>query len=129
MTAVAAVLGAGNTSSAESEHPGYTAYRQYCAVCHGLDADGEGPVAPVLKETPSDLRMLSQRYGSPLPVQKLIELIDGRERPIAHGTRDMPVWGKRLLEAMPPSAGSESFKRGMIYSIVGYLESIQVPAE
>jgi mono/diheme cytochrome c family protein len=126
---LAVVLGTGASASAGDEHPGYPVYRQYCAVCHGLEADGDGPVAPVLKQAPADLRMLGQRYGLPLPEQKLIDFIDGREMPVAHGTREMPVWGKRLLGGVPPSAGSESLKRGMIYAIVGYLDSIQLPAE
>lgn len=38
----------------ESEHvipalDGPTLYVTYCAVCHGLDADGHGPMASVLK--------------------------------------------------------------------------------
>lgn len=108
------------------EHGGYQTYRQYCASCHGIYADGRGPLAPVLKERPADLTRLAQRYGTPLPKPMLTEFIDGRRYVRAHGPGDMPVWGDRLLLGMPESAGKSVGQRGRILVILDYLESIQV---
>jgi mono/diheme cytochrome c family protein len=110
----------------ESEGPGADSYRQYCASCHGADGAGDGPVADSLKEKPADLRKLGEHFGTPLHVAHLIDVIDGRDMPRAHGTSDMPVWGKSLIQEVPPSAGKEAFKRGTIAVIIGYLESIQL---
>jgi mono/diheme cytochrome c family protein len=109
-----------------SDHPGYAAYEQYCAVCHGLFADGKGLVAPVLKTPPSNLRTLGVRHGTPLPKQKLVRFVDGSEPVLAHGSREMPVWGTKLYETLP-NPMPDSRQRGAILTILDYLESIQEP--
>jgi len=107
------------------DHPGYRDYRQYCASCHGVFADGNGPVAPVLKTPPADLTRLGARYGMPLPRAKLIPFIDGRDGKRAHGTREMPVWGKVLIEDQRGSTEREMMMRGSLLVILDYLETLQ----
>ena len=107
-----------------ADHPGYSEYQQYCAACHGVFADGKGLVVPVLTEKPADLRHLSARYGTPLSKQKLIRTIDGSEPILAHGSREMPIWGTRLYEQVP-NPMSDARQRGAILTILDYLESIQ----
>lgn len=130
LTLVAAACTAGLVLSGgaarAAEHGGRAPYEQYCASCHGAAADGQGPVAESFAEPPPDLRQLARKYGSPLPRPKLIEFIDGREMVRAHGTRDMPVWGEKLLAGVPPGAGNEAFKRGTIAVILDYLETLQI---
>ncbi|HEY8153673.1 MAG TPA: cytochrome c [Myxococcota bacterium] len=105
-------------------HAGYAEYQQYCAACHGVFADGQGLVAPVLKQAPPNLRQLGIRYGTPLPRQKLIRSIDGSDPVLSHGSREMPIWGTRLYgEAPVPTPDSR--QRGSILTILDYLESIQ----
>lgn len=106
------------------DHAGYGLYQQYCAVCHGVFADGNGLVVPVLTQKPTNLRRLSERYGTPLPKPKLVRTIDGSEPIIAHGSREMPVWGTRLYEDLP-SRMPNSRERGAILTLLDYLESIQ----
>jgi len=68
-------------------------YVQYCASCHGMDAKGTGPVAADLKTAPSNLTTIAQRHGgkfNPIHVQLNI---NGENDVVAHGTKDMPVWG------------------------------------
>src|ERR1022692_4159181 len=36
---------------------------EYCAQCHGMDATGDGPIAPDLKERPADLTQLVPKNG------------------------------------------------------------------
>ncbi len=64
---------------------------QYCASCHGRNADGKGPLAPTLSTPPANLRLLWERYGNPLPEDQIARFIDGRADVKAHGPRDMPV--------------------------------------
>ena len=121
---VASVAFAGATSAAD--HPGRAVYEQYCAACHGLTGEGDGPVAEEMKISPADLRKLGQKYGTPIPKPKLRELIDGRQMVRSHGTADMPVWGDNLIRNAPPTANVELFKRGTIIVILDYLETLQL---
>lgn len=105
---------------------GYSEYRQYCAVCHGVFADGNGLVVPILKVAPTDLTTLAARHGRPLPRAKLREYIDGRRPVLAHGNREMPIWGRRLGEGYPNRTG-ELTKRNIIHAILNYLEAVQRP--
>jgi mono/diheme cytochrome c family protein len=107
-----------------ADHPGYAEHQQYCAVCHGVFADGQGLVVPVLKVAPPNLRRLGARYGTPLPRQKLIRSIDGSDPILSHGSREMPIWGTRLYEEAP-NPMPDSRQRGSILTILDYLDSIQ----
>ena len=110
----------------DEQHPGFEVYRSYCAVCHGLFADGKGPVAPVLTSPPVALSRLSERYGSPLRSEELADVIDGRTMTRSHGTNDMPVWGERLYEGGRDSRRLADVRRGTILRIIEYLNAIQV---
>ena len=103
---------------------GYAEYQQYCASCHGVWADGEGLLKPVLTVAPTNLRTLEQRHGSPFPRERILEYIDGRRPVIAHGSREMPVWGRRLDENVDTSV-PDMRKRSMMMVIIDYLEAIQ----
>ncbi len=124
--AAAAMAGEGENKRAQLNEGvvGYNEYRQYCAVCHGVFADGDGLVAPILKVAPTNLRTLGERHGSPLPRPKLREYIDGRRPVLAHGSREMPIWGRRLGEGYP-NRSPEMSKRNIINAILNYLESVQ----
>jgi len=103
---------------------GRTLYLRYCAACHGRNADGKGPVAPALKTPPADLRILSKRYGNPLPEDQMARFIDGRADIAAHGPREMPVWGGRVW-AHREGEGNEGHVTRAIANLVAYLQSIQ----
>lgn len=107
---------------------GRVLYGRYCASCHGLAADGRGPVAPALSRPPSDLRRLGERYGTPLPADRIARFIDGREDVAAHGAREMPVWGDRFRAPEPEESGRKPAVDPRIVAIVVYLRSIQTPA-
>ena len=125
----ATVVQAESPRQVNEDHPGYQDFRRYCGSCHGVFADGQGPVAPVLKTPPADLTRLGQRYGMPLPRTKLMPFIDGRDAKRAHGTREMPIWGKVLYEDQRGSLEREMMVRGTILVILDYLETVQVPVE
>jgi len=105
-------------------------FMTYCAACHGVLADGNGPVAEQLVKRPPDLTTLSDRYGVPLPVERIAAFIDGRDDVLAHGPREMPVWGQRFFDDDPAlSPNAEGARRRTIRVIVEYLESIQSRVE
>ena len=99
-------------------------FRRYCASCHGMTGAGDGPVASSLSKPPANLRLLSDKYGSPLPVAKLADIIDGRDAVRAHGTAEMPVWGERLYAIGQGERGEVGIGE-IIGKIVAYLDTIQ----
>jgi len=120
------VLGAVTKVHADDATQGHNYYLRYCASCHGQNGDGLGPVAPALKVHPPDLRRLSERYGTPLPAKRLGQYIDGRDMVTAHGSRTMPVWGRRFEEAWTAKRAGEPEMKDQISRIVEYLDSIQL---
>ena len=114
------------TAASAADPPGKAVFEQYCASCHGMAADGKGPVAAELKVAPADLRKLGKEFGTPLAKPKLLEVIDGRNMVRAHGTATMPVWGDQLVREVPPSTNTEFFKRATILVIIEYLQTLQV---
>ena len=71
-----------------------------------------------------NLRTLEQRHGSPFKRERIVEYIDGRRPVVAHGSREMPVWGRRLDENVDTSV-PDMRKRSMMMVIIDYLEAIQ----
>src|SRR5689334_12557635 len=65
-----------------------------CGSCHGADARGRGPVAAALRTPPPDLTTLAIRSGDRFPRERVIAVMTGEMPEIAHGTREMPVWGE-----------------------------------
>ena len=96
-------------------------FEHNCAICHGLDARGNGPFAELLNVKPPDLTLLSRAAGGDFPFSRVYQRIDGRELPLAHGNRSMPIWGQRLKR----EGGDETYVRGRIFEIMLYLESLQ----
>lgn len=132
LAALVGGLGGSGQAVAEPEraidetHPGYPYYRQYCASCHGIFADGNGLLVPILTHKPPDLSRLTHAYGSPLPEAKVAAFIEGVTMPVAHGRSDMPVWGKKLKQQLGPGLANQPARRMIIDLIVDYLVAIQV---
>jgi mono/diheme cytochrome c family protein len=102
-------------------------YQRYCAVCHGDQGKGSGPVAEYLKTTPADLTQTSKKNGGTFPFWRVYRVIDGSEVIVGHGTREMPIWGQelRIEERKSPAHIQEDVIAGRIWQITVYLESIQ----
>ena len=96
-------------------------FRAYCASCHGVDAQGNGPAAPALKTKPADLTLLSKRNGGQFPEERVRKVISGDDVLAAHGSREMPIWGPVFHQI------EEDVDRGNVRmeNLVKYLESIQ----
>ncbi|RUV46653.1 c-type cytochrome, partial [Mesorhizobium sp. M5C.F.Ca.IN.020.29.1.1] len=83
-------------SSAQEMSYGEAEYLNSCAVCHGLDGKGDGPLGDVLLKRPADLTRLSERNGGAFPYSRVFATIDGRYALPSHGDREMPVGGRCL---------------------------------
>ena len=78
---------------------GAVTYRLYCRNCHGAKGAGDGKLAGMLSEEPSDLTGIALENGGEFPEDEVRAVIDGREEVGAHGTREMPVWGEAFDDA------------------------------
>ena len=128
----------GRQVAAEVLDPGKAEYHSSCASCHGIDGKGNGPVGADLKVPPSDLTVLARKNNGVFPFNSVYETIDGRKSVIAHGTRDMPIWGDRYApeptEGLIPRPSEnilslfydpEAIVRMRILAVIDYLNRIQ----
>jgi mono/diheme cytochrome c family protein len=77
---------------------GQQEFRHSCVVCHGLTGKGESVMTTLnlLAIKPPDLRQLRKRNKGTFPFWQMYRVIDGRQEILAHGSRDMPMWGTSL---------------------------------
>lgn len=95
-------------------------FRTSCAVCHGTDALGKGPMAGQLNPKAADLTVLSKNNGGVFPYERVFKMIDGRGALAVHGSGQMPIWGDRYsLEVKQPIV------RARILELVYHLRQIQ----
>lgn len=101
---------------------GPTLYKSYCAVCHGLNGKGDGPMAALLKTTPPDLTRIAERNGGKFPRAAVEKIISGVEpRPSGHGPREMPVWGPIFSQI----AWDLDLGQVRVYNLAACLEEMQ----
>jgi hypothetical protein len=92
---------------AEESDVGKIEYSSACSACHGTDGKGSGPLAAELKTKPADLTALVKRNSGVFPLNAVYAVIDGRTPIGSHGTREMPIWGKRF--APSPFSSNQTF--------------------
>jgi len=97
-------------------------YREYCAVCHGLDGKGDGPMAASLKTRPADLTRIAGPGRSDFPLDRVEKVISGAEAVRkGHGTKEMPVWGPVFSQI----AWDQDLGRVRIHNLALYLKAMQ----
>ena len=123
---------AATTAALSQESIGQQEFMTNCAVCHGADGKGDGPILDFLKDAPSDLTRISARNGGQFPFQTVYDTIADVESNRAHGTSEMPVWGDRfnlsiIAQEGEFGAGSGGMPsaRARILELVFYLATIQ----
>jgi len=119
-----------SSAIAQDAPTGATLFADHCAVCHGVQAAGNGPMAPVLTIQPTDLTQLAARNDGVFPTARVAARIDGRDPLVAHGS-PMWVFGE-FFDAQGPDialqlpAGERIMVSGPIADLVAWIETIQV---
>jgi len=108
-----------SASQKDKNERGRKLYMQYCASCHGIDGKGSGPAAASLKGNLPDLTMIPKVDGK-FPALRVEHAISGDKEVIAHGSKEMPVWGT----VFRTQRGASSAKLD-VYALMKYIESIQ----
>lgn len=112
-----------------SRETGKSIFEMNCAVCHGADGKGSGPMAGSLGVQPADLTRISARRDGVWPMLEVMSIIDGYAKrtdprpdmPIIAGVADGP------LIAFDTGNGLTSTAPAALIAVTTYLESIQVP--
>ncbi len=110
---------------------GKVAFEANCAVCHGMQGHGDGPYADMLNTPVPNLSTLAKRNGGAFPFQKIYQTIDGTRILKAHGTSEMPIWGKVFnSKGMQYCLGwspcdPEPFVRAQILALTEYVYRLQ----
>ena len=124
-TLTALTLSAASGMAQDVEN-GTNIYDDQCAVCHGADARGKGPLAPALILQPPSLRDLTQRYEG-FPTVRVVMRIDGSDPLVSHGS-PMPIYGPFFEEKdaiLKSESGQPIMTSQPIADLVAYLKHIQ----
>jgi mono/diheme cytochrome c family protein len=100
-------------------------FLDYCAACHGILGNGDGPAAPFLKTPPTNLTLLAKKNGGNFPADHVINVLQFGIPTTAHGSKDMPVWGE-LFKSLSASHGTERAESALrIHSLSEYIKTLQ----
>ena len=97
-------------------------YQSYCSSCHGANAKGHGPAAPALKAAPTDLTVLAKANKGIFPAEHFATVLEGKAAVPAHGSREMPVWGRIFSRLSNSDVGEVQLR---IFNLSQYVESLQ----
>ena len=107
---------------------GYSGGRLYtvlCAGCHGLDARGNGPIAPYISVVPPDLTHISARHNGKFPASEIYQIVDGQADLPSRERRHMPIWGYELFDSDLDDRAAHQQATDIVGRVVDYLASIQ----
>ena len=132
--AVVMMLGGFAAAAVAADKPvdvGKFEYEGACAVCHGLTGKGNGPFMGQLATRVPDLTVLARNNGGVFPFDRVYQSIDGRLELKAHGSREMPIWGRSFRMQSSaffenyPAHDSESGARSRILALTEYVYRLQ----
>jgi mono/diheme cytochrome c family protein len=123
----------GNGYAADKVDFGKHEYDSNCAICHGLTGKGDGPFAGLVMLPTPDLTTISKRNNGVFPFQHVYDIIDGTKILKAHGTRDMPIWGREYAVRMGQIERAysdvpydpQAYVRAQIFALIDYINRLQ----
>ena len=77
------------------------------------------------------MTLLQRKNNGIYPFDRVYEVIDGRANIAAHGTREMPIWGRRYAARaadyyVDVPYDPEAYVRGRILAVTEYVYRLQV---
>jgi mono/diheme cytochrome c family protein len=128
IASVIAMLSTSAPLPAQELSYGEIEYLNSCAVCHGPEGKGDGPLVEELMKTPTNLTELTQQNRGEFPYWRVYSMIDGRYVVPGHGDREMPVWGQQFLDGDAPiygPIGGPAVTTERIHQLTEYVRSLQ----
>lgn len=99
---------------------GRAVFEQSCATCHGKRGKADAPGTSTMKPRPTDLTMLTRRYGA-FPAERVEATLKGTDQPKAH-TPAMTAW-KALFLA--DANGNETTADARVKDVIAFIASLQ----
>ena len=117
-----------DVASAQESGYGEAEYWDSCAVCHGPEGKGDGPLGDELQTRPADLTRLTEKNGGEFPYYRVFAVIDGRY--IVPGTAKGICRSGAASFLMTTSKsmglnGGEIVTTERIHELAGYVQSLQ----
>ena len=120
-------------ATAADKSIGQREYENKCVMCHGAAGKGDGWFTTFLKTPPSSLTRLKNSNGGVFPFDRVYEVLDGRKQVLAHGPREMPVWGAQYRSESGKEYDAyygltyvdEGVVRAKILALIDYLSQLQ----
>lgn len=106
---------------------GKAVFMANCAVCHGEDGKGEGPLARRMATPPKNLTLIALRSDDSFPRARIMSIIDGYARSGMTG-ESMPEFGALLEGDLIPfdsGDGVQTPTPRKLVALLEYIESIQ----
>jgi mono/diheme cytochrome c family protein len=125
--AAACFLGGAAWAAEPDANAGEWYFARYCGACHGMNAEGDGPMQEILTVRAPDLTQLSADNDGVFPVARVVAQIDGRDPMLAHGG-EMPLFGDLFSfndASMKSETGQPIITAQPIADLVAWLEEIQ----
>lgn len=129
-----ALMLAASTAAFGADKPvdiGRFEYEGACAGCHGLSGKGDGPMAEQLKSRTPDITILARNNNGIFPYDRVYQTIDGTREVKAHGSREMPIWGRAFRAQSSlffdtfPGSNTESAARSRLLALTEYIYRLQ----
>lgn len=95
-------------------------FDRHCAVCHGVEGKGDGPMAEELVTSPADLTGIAKRNGGTFPQERVKQIIEYGGGITSHGPSDMLAWGAFFMIYKSGDEAAEKIK-----SLTEYVKSLQ----
>jgi mono/diheme cytochrome c family protein len=123
LAGVVASFAAERTPATADDPNGRDLFIGHCAICHGLDGRGQGPLAEAMKIVPADLTQIAAKHDGTFADAKVSDVIRNGGAVLGHGSRAMLPWGLYFSERRNPAVGKARIK-----ALVAYLKSLQAPS-
>ena len=101
-------------------------YYDYCAPCHGVSGKGDGPAVPALKTPPTNLTLLAKGNGGKYPAEHFTNVLQFGTATPAHGSKDMPIWGRLFMSLSASHATVRAESGSRINKLSEYVKTLQV---
>ena len=116
--------------AAQSVDVGKYEYDGHCVACHGLSGKGNGPFAQQLRSgaVVPDITELSKKNNGVFPFARVYEIVDGTVLIMAHGPKDMPIWGRDYeiqSQNLNLNYNPQAFARAKILALTEYVYRLQ----
>ena len=119
LTAAAASDSSGSTILADDVSGGEH-FQRYCALCHGADGRGAGPVTDKMTRPAPDLTQIAKRNNGHFPFSMVAAKILEGGGVAEHAASSMPAWGKIFAAESDPIRA-----KATIFEVTTFLETLQ----